>query len=643
MVPDIALFAPAIRSVFGQYPRQDPRHIPFDITDLQERGTQPLLVALEWLLRLPQQRVRLSEVRDLLDVPAVAARFGLAPEQLPRLAQWMNGAGIRWGLDQAQREALGLAACGEQNSWHFGLQRMLLGYASGEVAAAFEPGLAFQGIEPYGEVGGLDAAIAGSLAALIDVLTTWWALADTPATPTEWAARVRQLMAEVMAPTDEHESLTLAALQGALQAWLEACNLAGFEEPVPLAVAREAWLAGVDAPGLNKRFRAGGVTFCTLLPMRAIPFEVVCLLGMNDGDYPRSSSRNDFDLMGQPGQQRPGDRSRRDDDRQLMLEALLSARRVLYVSWTGRSVRDNTAQPPSVLVSQLRDYLEAGWGAGVVAERSTEHPLQPFSRRYFEQPDAARAETPAEAGPALFTHASEWRQAHDEAAAVPPLPPSTPLPAFTPDPAVPLSLAVLARFLKNPVREFFRSRLDVVFQPVDDLGDDNESFALGGLDEYSLIDGVLQQVLVDWPHAGQPLPPGCRSTPGRWPWSAPWCRPRSTASTAPVGCRWASSAGAASRGWSSSWCPCWAAGSCSRPSTRPRPAGSRCTWCTRRWCWPTGSMACATCPGALARRLLPPTPRNRPRPRPCPPRCGCSCCPTACCPSPTPPCPGPTS
>ena len=119
--------------------------------------------------------------------------------------------------------------------------------------------------------------------------------------------------------------------------------------------------------------------------MRSIPFEVVCLLGMNDGDYPRSSRRSDFDLMALPGQHRPGDRSRRDDDRQLMLEALLSARRVLYVSWTGRSARDNIEQPPSVLVSQLRDYLSAGWGGDVLAQRTTEHPLQPFSRRYFEE------------------------------------------------------------------------------------------------------------------------------------------------------------------------------------------------------------------------------------------------------------------
>ncbi len=98
MVPDVAVFAPAIRSVFGQHDRMDPRHIPFDIADLQERGNNPLLVAVEWLLQVPMQRCTLSEVRDLLDVPAIAARFDLDADDMPRLAQWLAGAGVRWGL-----------------------------------------------------------------------------------------------------------------------------------------------------------------------------------------------------------------------------------------------------------------------------------------------------------------------------------------------------------------------------------------------------------------------------------------------------------------------------------------------------------------------------------------------------------------
>ena len=425
MVPAIDSFAPAIEAVFGQHGIGDRRHIPYAIADLKERDRNPLLLVVEWLLRLPQQRCTFSEVRGLLDVPAVAARFGLTADELPRLTRWMEAAGIRWGLNGGQRAGLGLDACGEQNTWLFGLRRMLLGYASGSGAGAGpDAGSAtagatpWSGIEPCAEVGGLEASIAGSLASLLERLTAWWKEASMPAAPAQWAARCRRLAGDFLAPTDEAERQTVLSLHESLGRWLEACEGAGFEdEPVPLAVAREAWLAEVDEPQLARRFRAGGVTFCSLLPMRSIPFEVVCLLGMNDGDYPRPASRSDFDLMAQPGRSRPGDRSRRSDDRQLMLDALLAARRLLYVSWSGRSARDNGEQPPSVLVSQLRDYLAAGWpGGDVLAARTTEHPLQPFSRRYFDGAGAAVGAAAAADGAApaagLFTHAREWRAAH---------------------------------------------------------------------------------------------------------------------------------------------------------------------------------------------------------------------------------------
>ena len=489
MVPDIDQVAPAIRAVFGQYGRHDARYIPFDIADLSARASSPLVAALEWLLRLPQQRCRFSELRDLLDVPAVAARFGIPADALPRLTQWMAGSGIRWGLDEAHRDNLGLSACGEQNTGWFGLRRMLLGYAAGEGV--------FDGIEAYPEVGGLEAELAGALASLLARLSHWREVLSEPATPTGWAERGRALMADMAAAQDDNDRLMLSALDDALRAWLDACAQAAFDAPVNLHVAREAWLSALNEPTVNKRFKAGGVTFCTLMPMRAIPFEVVCLLGMNDGDYPRRAMRTDFDLMLQPGTNRAGDRSRRDDDRQLMLEAVLSARRQLYVSWTGRSVRDNTEQPPSVLVSQLRDYLAAGWAGDVLGPRTTEHPLQPFSRRYFEQ------------GATLFTHAREWHAAHSEVpgdvpgdggavdgapnlvASIPPLPP------FEPDPNVPLTMAQLAQFLRSPAQVFFRQRLNVVFHDMDAEPEDEESFGLDALEEHQLVSTLMDEVLAD--------------------------------------------------------------------------------------------------------------------------------------------------
>ncbi|PUE10824.1 exodeoxyribonuclease V subunit gamma [Limnohabitans sp. T6-5] len=481
MVPDIESMAPAIRAVFGQYKRSDARFIPFDIADLGAQATSPLIHAVEWLLALPQQRSRMSELVELLEVPALAARFGIQPEQLPTLTRWMAGSGIRWGLSAEHRQGLGLSTCGEDNSALFGVQRMLMGYACG---ADPLPADASQ-LEPYAEVGGLDAELAGALAHLLQALIGWWQSSATPATPQLWAERGRALLAALFKAHDDTDRNALSALDQALNDWVKAADQASFEQTVPLAVVRSAWMEALKVPKLEQRFRAGGVTFCTLMPMRAIPFQRVCLLGMNDGDYPRRSPRADFDLLGLPGMARPGDRSRRDDDRQLMLEALLSARRVLYVSWSGHSVRDNSEQPPSVLVSQLRDEIDALWGQGTAKRLTTQHPLQPFSRAYFEQ------------GSGLQTYAKEWWAAQK------PLPtqgegvhPSAqPLPAIDAAHGLPvLTLAQLHSFLRRPVAAFFRQRLLVNLQSERTELLDEELFGLNGLDLYALMDDQLNNL-----------------------------------------------------------------------------------------------------------------------------------------------------
>ncbi|MCY1282106.1 RecBCD enzyme subunit RecC [compost metagenome] len=468
MVPDINTYAPHIQAVFGQLPRDDRRFIPYTLADQGQRGREPLLVALEHLLRLPESRFAVSEILDLLDVAALRARFGLGDADLPLLRRWIDGAGVRWGLDGAQRERLGLPAAAEANSWRFGLRRMLLGFAVGE-------GEAFQGIQPYAEIGGLDAAVLGPLANLLAALETTCDELAGEATPAQWAERLGALLERFFLVSDEHEELLQQQLLKLRDGWLETCAHAGFAEPVPLSVVREAWLGGLDAGGLNQRFLAGAVSFCTLMPMRAIPFRLVCLLGMNDGDYPRQQSPLDFDLM--RNDYRPGDRSRREDDRYLLLEALLSARDQLYISWVGRSIRDNSERPPSVLVGQLRDHLAAGWklagGGDLLHALTREHPLQPFSRSYFERPETGID--------GLFTYAREWREVHrDEPAesigeALPPL-----------QLDAPIGLRQLADFLANPVNAFFAQRLKVRFGEEQLTGNDEEPFELDGLQNWQL-------------------------------------------------------------------------------------------------------------------------------------------------------------
>jgi exodeoxyribonuclease V gamma subunit len=479
MVPDVDSYAPHIRAVFGQLERDDRRFIPFTLTDQGQRGRDPLLIAIEHLLKLPDSRFPVSEILDLLDVPALRARFGVQERDLPTLHRWIEGAGIRWGLNAEQRAGLGLPTALEQNSWRFGLRRMLLGYAVGT-------GQGCDGIEPYDEIGGLDAALIGPLVALLDALEVAHHELSHPASPQQWGERLHGLLQVFFEASNEHDDYLLVQLEELREQWLQTCESVGLGDELPLTVVREAWLAGLDEGRLSQRFLAGAVNFCTLMPMRAIPFKVVCLLGMNDGDYPRAQPPLDFDLMG--SDYRPGDRSRREDDRYLLLEAVLSAREQLYISWVGRSIRDNSERPASVLIGQLRDHLASGWrlagladsdsheaGERLVHALSQEHPLQPFSARYFHEGSGG-----------LFSFAREWQLLHEPHPATEQ---AAALAAYEQE--EPLSLTQLQDFLRHPVRHFFSQRLKVFFEVAEAPLADEEPFVLDALQRYGLSESLL--------------------------------------------------------------------------------------------------------------------------------------------------------
>ncbi len=505
MVPDIDEYAPHIEAVFGNHAgldaerRPDERYIPYTVGDRNERVRSGFLRAIEELLALPQSRFTSAEVLDLLHVPALRQRFGLDESEIELAAQWLEGAGVRWGLDGGHRKELLEDRQGfEQNSWRFGLDRMMLGYASGGSEE-------FAGVLPYDEVSVGSADLAAKLAALAQSLHQWRSRLAEAATVDEWVKRLRALVDDFLLSDESEDAIARHRFDQALEALATATAQAGLkEEELPLEIVRDTLVAELDRNSVSKRFLAGRVNFSTLMPMRAIPFRMVCLLGMNDGDYPRTRKPADFDLMDRF--RRPGDRTRRDDDRYLFLEALLSAGEQLHVSWVGRSIRDNSAMPPSVLVGQLRDAITAGWvlkdpksrtgedgepgdaGEGLVEHLTSEHPLQPFSRGYF---DRDRHE--------LFTYAREWgelwqpesRSSNEESDSDS----SSRLPIQWPE--GPVSLRQISDFFTQPVRAFMRHRLRVSLAKRSDVSPPpvDEPFGFDGLGAWKLKDELLQSMV----------------------------------------------------------------------------------------------------------------------------------------------------
>ena len=487
MVPDMAAFAPHIHAVFGRFKplatlnNDASRYLPYSVSDTTTHA-DPLVQALQTLLQLPQLRLSLNDWLALLQVQALRERFGLSAHDVATLQEWLSNAGVRWGLDAEHRQAWGMSselADANQNTWSFGLQRLLLGYAQGGQSDAPE---VWQ--ERLGQAGvdGLDAPLIGGLLRWLQAMTHSLHLLTQPHTPTEWVQLLQALVQRFFKATDEPTQRLLDRVLAPLEDWLSDCQLAGFDSPLPLTVVRTHWLAQMDAIGLQRRFMGGGVQFATLMPMRAIPFKVVCLLGMNDGVYPRSPAPRDFDLMSHTGLGRAGDRARREDDRYLFLEAVLSARQRLYVSWQGRRASDHAELPPSVLVGQLMDYLNQ---CHQVSQQTPPvfqarlQPLQPFSTQYF---DAASG---------FVTYAKDWSSARLAASQTLATPSAKTPSAATTQPPTALDTNALKLLLRRPQEVYFvhhlQARLDKPQTP--DIAD--EPFAPDALTQFQLQQELL--------------------------------------------------------------------------------------------------------------------------------------------------------
>jgi exodeoxyribonuclease V gamma subunit len=477
MTPDIEGYAPAITAVFGA--SDGSPSIPFAIADRNFRHEQRLADALLALLQLAGGRVTVCPVVDLLEVPAVRRCFGLAESDLVTIRDWLAASRVRWGLDEADRAAAGFPPYGE-HSWRAGLDRLLLGLA-------LAPGGEQWGeILPAADLTGDQARLLGRFADYIDWLTTAITELRRPAKAAAWAARLQRLAREFLCPYGEEES-ELADLLTSLNLLSEAETVAGYDRSLSLAIVTSWLRRRLEGETGSRGFLAGGVTFAALLPMRSIPFKVVALIGMNDGVFPRRDRAPGFDLMA--AERRPGDRSLRDEDRYLFLEAFLSARQHLHVSYVGQSARDGSEIPPAVPVSELLEYLRRGFvladgEEGTLVNRLvTSHRLQPFSHDYFVAD-----------GP-LFTFDPNLQAAMvamQGGRCAPPPFLAEPLPP--PEPG-PLAVSDLLRCFANPARFFLERRLGLTLRSPRAAATEREPFSVDGLDAYGLQQQLVTQLL----------------------------------------------------------------------------------------------------------------------------------------------------
>lgn len=475
MTPDIELYAPYITTVFGGVLQHNLR-IPYSIADrfIVNQGTVAPL--LQNLLQLQGSRLTSVQLFDLLSSELLKKRFDIDDNELDNIRKWLEETAIRWGMDERTRYDLGLPSYRE-NSWRAGLERLLLGYAMCE-----HDNNLFESILPFDNMEGNNPLTLAKLLDFIDAIETIKSSLASPRTLSAWCDELRAILHKMIV-NDENSCDELNIINELFSQLQVLENDSGYTEPVSLSVMR-SWLSKeLQNCQQNIGFLAGGVTFCAMLPMRSIPFKVIALLGLSDGAFPRQSRTSSFDLIAK--NRLPGDRSLRNEDRFLFLEALLSARNSLYISFVGQSMADGSDIPPSVMVSELLDAIDRSYkftnSLSAQERLVVKHRLQPFSRYYF----TGKSD--------LFSYSTENLAAVNKSLLsknfmTQPLTPP-------PDEMRELTLVQLLRFFSNPAAYFLQNRLGIKLQELQKSLEEREPFDSEGLRDYFLKSELLEAIL----------------------------------------------------------------------------------------------------------------------------------------------------
>jgi exodeoxyribonuclease V gamma subunit len=491
MCPDIDTYAPLIEAGFGLGDVVDdpstgqghPAHrLRVRLADRSPVQTNPLLAVARELLDLAGGRAPATQVLDLARAGPVRRRFDFSDDDLEQLDTWARESGVRWAFDASHRTEFGLQDY-VANTWEFGLDRLLSGVALSDDSSAW-----LDRALPLDDVGSGQVDLVGRL--------------------TEYVCRLR-------AATDR-----LTGTQP-LEHWLEALDdgvagltaVSSLDGWQPGQVQRELGRVRRAASGLGSvhlrlpdvrallsdrlagrptraNFRTGTLTVCTMVPMRSVPHRVVCLLGLDDGVFPRQGSVDGDDVLARAPM--TGERDARSEDRQLLLDAILAATQTLVITYAGANEFSGRPRPPAVPLGEVLDALDATAttfdGRRISEAVTVRHPLQPFDAKNVS-PDALVAG-------ATFSFDSAAAAGARTAAG----PRTEPVP-FLDSPLPPVvagdvSLDDLVRFWGDPVKGFLgRTGLDIALPTDEDPPDDALPVEIDNLAQWAVGDRVLTDLL----------------------------------------------------------------------------------------------------------------------------------------------------
>jgi exodeoxyribonuclease V gamma subunit len=493
MCPDVETYAPLISAGFGMGEligesagaggpgdtALHPAHqLRVRLADRATSSTNPLLAVAVVLVELAGGRATASQVLDLLARPVCRRRFGFTDDDLARMTRWVAEAGVRWGIDATQRAAYAMDGF-EHNTWRAGLDRLLLGVAmSDDDHRHVGRGL------PVDDIASGEIELVGRLSEAVARLGDCLGALAVASAADQWFAALTDGVRDLCEVEDD-DAWQLPQFERELARARASADESDPDVPLRLADVRALLQARLAGRPTRANFRTGTLTVCTMVPMRSVPHRVVCLVGLDDGVFPRTSGVNGDDVLAR--RPRVGERDLRGEDRQLLLDAVLAAGERLVITYTGAAEHTGQERPPAVPLGELIDALDRTCAAPVRDRVVVRHPLQGFDPRNHVPGELVGT------GPFSFDRASL-------AGARASVRERTPVPAFLPGslaarPRQDVSLADLVDFVHRPARTFLRGRLDIAtpFEPGEVA--DAIPVDLDNLEKWAIGDRLLRAVL----------------------------------------------------------------------------------------------------------------------------------------------------
>ncbi|MGN0915427.1 MAG: exodeoxyribonuclease V subunit gamma [Succinivibrio sp.] len=351
MVPDIELYAPDIESVFGACDEESPEYIPYAICDKTATTNNNLAEAVIKLLSIGSRKISVSLIIELLSVDAIAKRFGISADDLSVISSWLEQACVHFGLDKEDLKT------GESDlPWTLkkGLYRIVEGFILGNNS----------GSEACDNIDTSDFELLNRFCSFVNKLTM---VRDAfnpqlDLSTREWTSKLTDLLLGGFFSADQDDLASYQFISNVLTQMNDSIsnlkqNGKDSELKIKLPVFRVKLIHAFGNDRDSSKYLRGKVNFCSFMPMRAVPFDHIFMLGMNDGDFPRKETLPGFNFLSDKLLSRRNDRRMSTDDRFIFLESILSANKSLYISYIGQSPVDRTELNPSAVVTELLEYV----------------------------------------------------------------------------------------------------------------------------------------------------------------------------------------------------------------------------------------------------------------------------------------------